>query len=542
MAERVYCLYRVSTNKQVDHDENNQADIPMQRKACHDFAAKMGWVIVGEEQETGVSGYKVSADDRDKLQLIKKYAEQGKFDILLVFMFDRLGRKSDETPFVVEWFTKKGVRVWSVQEGEQRFESHTDRLTNYIRFWQADGESQKTSMRTKTALGQMVEEGRFRGGNAPYGYRLEKSGILNKRKHEVYMLVIDEDEARVVRMMFDLCISSGYGRWRLANFLNDHGIKNRKGQNWHDASVGGILHNPLYKGILRSGETYAGPFEALQIIAPDQFDLAQKLMLERTNERKERRTVPLNTAGQSLLSGNIFCGHCGGRLVLTTNGTTTRLADGTPVHKKRIRYVCYNKTRRRQECTGQTGYTMHILDGIVTEVLHQVFDKMQGASNDMIVGSAVQKQMAMIRSELQRARAENTKANKEYESLKAEVLKAIQGKSALPQDVLSEMLEDTRQKVLDTSERITKLTAELNDGNSKIEEMKAEFNRIVSWSKIFDESPMEVKKMICGYIIKKVSVCQDYKVKIEFNINVEQFLNGIDSVDDCEDYELPIAQ
>ena len=155
MAERVYCLYRVSTNKQVDHDENNQADIPMQRKACHDFAAKMGWVIVGEEQETGVSGYKVSADDRDKLQLIKKYAEQGKFDILLVFMFDRLGRKSDETPFVVEWFTKKGVRVWSVQEGEQRFESHTDRLTNYIRFWQADGESQKTSMRTKTALGQM---------------------------------------------------------------------------------------------------------------------------------------------------------------------------------------------------------------------------------------------------------------------------------------------------------------------------------------------------------------------------------------------------
>lgn len=491
---------------------------------------------------TMIARYGKAVMDASKLQLIKKYAEQGKFDILLVFMFDRLGRKSDETPFVVEWFTKKGVRVWSVQEGEQRFESHTDRLTNYIRFWQADGESQKTSMRTKTALGQMVEEGRFRGGNAPYGYRLEKSGILNKRKHEVYMLVIDEDEARVVRMMFDLCISSGYGRWRLANFLNDHGIKNRKGQNWHDASVGGILHNPLYKGILRSGETYAGPFEALQIIAPDQFDLAQKLMLERTNERKERRTVPLNTAGQSLLSGNIFCGHCGGRLVLTTNGTTTRLADGTPVHKKRIRYVCYNKTRRRQECTGQTGYTMHILDGIVTEVLHQVFDKMQGASNDMIVGSAVQKQMAMIRSELQRARAENTKANKEYESLKSEVLKAIQGKSALPQDVLTEMLEDTRQKVLSTSERITTLTAELNDGNSKIEEMKAEFNRIVSWSKIFDESPMEVKKMICGYIIKKVSVFRDYRVKIEFNINVEQFLNGIDSIDECATYELPMAQ
>lgn len=52
--------------------------------------------------------------------------------VLLMFMSDRLGRKSDETPFVVEWFVKQGVQVWSVNEGEQRFESRTGRLTNYI--------------------------------------------------------------------------------------------------------------------------------------------------------------------------------------------------------------------------------------------------------------------------------------------------------------------------------------------------------------------------------------------------------------------------
>ena len=185
MQQRVYCLYRVSTAKQVDHTDTNQADIPMQRKACREFAKKMGWTIIREEQEAGVSGYKVSAAHRDKLQLIRDHAKQGKFDILLVFMFDRLGRKSDETPFVVEWFVKNGVRVWSVNEGEQRFDCHTDRLMNYIRFWQADGESQKTSYRTKIALGQMVQEGRFRGGFVPFGYKLVPSGVLNKRKHEV---------------------------------------------------------------------------------------------------------------------------------------------------------------------------------------------------------------------------------------------------------------------------------------------------------------------------------------------------------------------
>ena len=94
---RVCCLYRVSTTKQVDHDDQNQADIPVQRKACREFAERMGWTIVYEEQENGVSGFKVSANDRDKIQLIKEYAEQGKFDILLVFMFDRIGRRAEET-------------------------------------------------------------------------------------------------------------------------------------------------------------------------------------------------------------------------------------------------------------------------------------------------------------------------------------------------------------------------------------------------------------------------------------------------------------
>ena len=167
MKERVCCLYRVSTDKQVDYNDKNQADIPMQRRKCHQFADQMGWVIVHEEQEDGVSGHKVRAENRDKIQTIKELAKQGKFDILLVFMFDRIGRIADETPFVVEWFVKNGIRVWSTQEGEQRFDNHTDKLTNYIRFWQADGESEKTSIRTKTALGQLVEDGGFKGGLAP---------------------------------------------------------------------------------------------------------------------------------------------------------------------------------------------------------------------------------------------------------------------------------------------------------------------------------------------------------------------------------------
>ena len=47
---RVDCLYRVSTDKQVDYNDKSQADIPMQRRECHRFCEKMGWTIVHEEQ------------------------------------------------------------------------------------------------------------------------------------------------------------------------------------------------------------------------------------------------------------------------------------------------------------------------------------------------------------------------------------------------------------------------------------------------------------------------------------------------------------
>lgn len=117
---RVECLYRVSTKGQVDHD-----DIPMQRIECRKFAEQQGWNIIKELCEKGVSGFKISADDRDAIQELREDAMNQRFDVLLVFMFDRLGRRDDETPFVVEWFAKQGIRIFSVKEGEQKFESHT---------------------------------------------------------------------------------------------------------------------------------------------------------------------------------------------------------------------------------------------------------------------------------------------------------------------------------------------------------------------------------------------------------------------------------
>ena len=67
---RVYCLYRVSTLGQVEKD-----DIPMQKEARREFVRQHpGWEIVREFSEKGVSGFKVSAKDRDAVQEIQRDA------------------------------------------------------------------------------------------------------------------------------------------------------------------------------------------------------------------------------------------------------------------------------------------------------------------------------------------------------------------------------------------------------------------------------------------------------------------------------------
>lgn len=188
---RVCTLYRVSTVGQVDHD-----DIPMQRIECHEFVKnRLDWEIVKECYEKGVSGYKVSSENRDAIIEIKEAALAGEFDVLLVFMFDRLGRRDDETPFVVQWFVSHGIQVWSVKEGEQRFDSHVDKLLNYIRFWQASGESEKTSIRVKTRQQQMTLAGEYRGGLVPFGFDSVYLGRVNKKGQPVRDLVRNDEEA-----------------------------------------------------------------------------------------------------------------------------------------------------------------------------------------------------------------------------------------------------------------------------------------------------------------------------------------------------------
>lgn len=492
--KRVNCLYRVSTIGQVEKD-----DIPMQRQFCREFiASHPDWVLQNEFYEKGVSGFKKSAKERDAMQELQQEAVAGSFDILLVYMFDRLGRRDDETPFVVEWFVRNGVEVWSAVEGQQRFDNHVDKLLNYIRYWQASGESIKTSVRVKTRMEQLTKDGCFTGGIVPFGYKLQKQGRINKKNQEVNDFVIDEDAAEIVRFIFYKYVNEGCGAQRISHYLLENGIRRADGSMIPNTTIVRMIKNKLYTGVISNGNAESEIIPELQIVDEATFQRAQELMEKRTTHHAD---TPLNLRGSSLLVGNIFCGHCKNRLTLTTSGKKYIRKDGTVRNQVKSRYQCHFKARHPDLCDGQSGY------GVI--------------KLDEIVDALVRYQLSRSRYKMSAMRLEEKQ--KELSDYEAETINVIRGKSRLNVDLLNSLVAKCKEEIAELSQEVDAQKADMERQLESAAQEQAEFEKLESWADLYDNCTFEAKKMIVSQLIKAVYVYRDYRLEVEFRVSFADF-------------------
>ena len=531
-SKRVYCLYRVSSKLQIDRN-NDKNDIPMQKQACHEFATRQGWEIVAEHAELGVSGFKVSAKDRDAIQDIQRAAAEKKFDILLCFMFDRIGRIDSETPFVVEWFINNGIEVWSVNEGQQRLDSHTDKLLNYIRYWQASGESVKTAIRTKTRIRQIAQEGLYHGGSVAFGYRLVKKGRTNKRGYEIRDIEVNPYEAEHVKTIFHKYVYEGMGFLRISDYLTKNGITYANGKTIKAEAVGSIIRKTLYTGVMVCGDVRSEHIPALQIIDEELFQQAQRIRESRKakhhppvvaeNEDREILVIPTTTRGEALLSGNVRCGTCGGHLYVSTGGRKVTQDDGTIVDYRYSRYLCYNKSRKKAECNGQSGYTVKKLDRVVSEFLMGLFHNIKGFKEHELVDKSYQAEIKSCETKLKGASAELHKHTESLKTLQNEVVKSINGESKFEPAVLNELIAQTKDKIELATQKVDRHQSELDNRQQYLVNIQSDYNNLISWSEIFESSTPEAKKMIAAYLINNVKVTRGYNLDITLNVAFEQF-------------------
>lgn len=542
----VRTLFRVSTEKQLDKD-----DIPVQRFACKSFLKdKKGWYYDEENSyiEKGVSGFKKSSKERDVVQNILNDANNGEFDVLLVYMFDRIGRQEYDTPFILKTLDNLGIELWSVEEGRQQFKDHSDDLINFIRFWQASGESKKTSLRVKESLKQKVLDGKFTGGSPPYGYKLVKSGEFNKKGKELMMLVRNHHEAKIVSLIYLLSNKKGYGGNRIAKYLNESGIKTRAGYSWRATTVDYILRNPIYKGYIVSSRSSLSkngkvktnkPNEWIQsrekndelvIISEDIWEEVQKQRSARNYKKHGNKGANLSVTTKSPLlltgMGLISCGYCGSPLTTTYNTKSYTKKNGEVVKRRSPKYRCSGKAHKMIKCAGQTIYSQNKIESVFLNEISKFIEGFQEEDLEKKIRSSIKKIEKKSDVELKKQKKKLSKDKKELKVLHGEVVKSLVGESNFSAELLNELINKKEANIKEIGNKIEELEKDLQKEKDEIGEIEKIKSFVPNWKNEFDNLDIFEKKVAINKIVKQVTVYRE-EIKIEFNFNIKEFIESI---------------
>ncbi|MEH7115484.1 recombinase family protein [Neobacillus niacini] len=343
--KRVWAYYRVSTKSQVLHH-----DTTLQQKACLNYINNFGnWKVEREIEELAVSGFSVKLEDRKGINRILLGAKQKEFEVLLVFMLDRIGRKKDEMKFLFDTLISNGIEIWSVTEG--MVSKFSERESDY--YLQCSTEVEKTSQRVKRRFVQLKEEGNFTGGSPPFGYKITKMEGISE-------LAIHPEEAVVVKKIFYLAAIEELGCSKISQELNRLGIYTRFGKQWIYSTLTRILRNPIYIGYTaynkcsnllgkhkRSDWKLQPKKDNLVIIDQEIFNRTQELM----DKRRPYEDYSGTTIKSSfLLSELIYCGYCGKKLKAENNRNKSKKGAEKKLSETKIyrRYVCEHAKNKHE--------------------------------------------------------------------------------------------------------------------------------------------------------------------------------------------------
>ena len=322
---------RLSKEEQGKSKEEQSKSIKNQIEICKRFIEaeeqeypNCKFKIVAILKDDGVSGTTFERDDFNKL--IKKI-ESKQANMVITKDTSRLGRNiSQSLYYSTEYFQEKNVRYVALTDGIDTFDKcqNTDMLM--FKAFYNEMYVKDISTKIKATLNSQKRNGKFMGGNAPYGYQRN----LPYDKHE---LIIDEEQAEIVKRIYDMFIN-GMGVRKIANTLTDEKIpipsiqKNLNRGNkssvygvWQERTISDILTNPTYKGDLTQCREYKVSYKSKKrrknskenwiiakgacpaIIDEETFDLVQN-MYQKNKNRDDK-------SQEHLLRGFLICKECG---------------------------------------------------------------------------------------------------------------------------------------------------------------------------------------------------------------------------------------
>ena len=542
MNKRVRTLLRVSSRQQL-HDD----DIPIQRAEAEQFIAKHPeWKFDKEYLEKGISAYHNGVDDREILQEILADAKAGEFEILLAYMSDRIGRQEEYSFYVAE-LNRLGIEVWTIKDGQLKTEEHIDKLLNYIRFWQNEGESKKTGMRFHDTMVEMVKSGKFVGGKAPFGYKMVLSGEISNHGRALHKLVIVPEQADVVRQIYSYAVNQGMGYQKISNTLNETGISAPVSETWKAGTVRSILTNPIYMGYIAYDRRGGGHGTTTKLDRKDwiyakeqnkELIIVQQEVWERAQEIREARknridaskqatnalymqqyNVPFSTRGKLALTGLVYCGYCGKRL--KNAGYANHWTNKTTGEKKVSyvgRYGCPN------QCKPRHCYSQEYLESIVFDTLESYLENLKKIDVSKELEEMQAQQGKSILKEIKDTEKEIKNLVSDIETLEEKIPEAIRGEFAFSADKLSSIIKQKEALKNEKEGHKRSLQSRMNAIAVQNSELQAFIGVMPKWDVLFKEADIQTKQMLLSTLVDKIIVT-DEEITIRFKIQLEKYMD-----------------
>ena len=221
-----------------EQDESMEDTLRRHKETLLEFASKQPTMVIINIYEEVVSGDKLYS--RPQMLKLLSDAEQGLFDAVLVKDMERLGRGSaSEQGLILETFKRNDIKIITPREVLDLNNEHDEDYAEFKSFF-ARQELKTIKRRLRDGTIKSVKEG-CHLWEPPYGY---KRAVVNKSP----TVEIFEDEAKFVRMIFDLYVNSGLGSQAIAHTINAMGAKPHKSDKFNRTSIVSILRNKTYIG------------------------------------------------------------------------------------------------------------------------------------------------------------------------------------------------------------------------------------------------------------------------------------------------------
>lgn len=323
-----YC--RVSTEKEAQIDS-----LEKQIEFFNEFTKKNGYDLYKLYADEGISGKQIK--HRKQFQAMMQDAKAKKFEKVVVKDVSRFARNTVDLLQSIRELKSYGIEVDFLNNGEIMEGGSEFILT--ILGAMAQQESANMSKRVKFGKDITAQKGRV--PNIVFGY--------DKIPDERYTLKINEEEAKIVKEIFENYVYKGMGTTKIAWELNERGIRTKKTKSrWVQTSIVRMLKNPIYTGRVTNKKSEVTDFitgtrkdlpeeewivvekPEMRIISDELFNKAQEILAQRSTEfklncKREKTSYVFSTL--------IYCKHCGYSYRRTKRKYTEN-------GKEYIRWVC----------------------------------------------------------------------------------------------------------------------------------------------------------------------------------------------------------